>query len=255
MFTSPGTSAWRFHGDRSLLPNFSQYLFLSAQITHTGEKKKICFLRGTKPKIWGVKGILWGSKEPSGVALPSGSGAYLGVALEAKVNHHDGREQHNGENNKHQEQIEQEDQGVHGSYQQGPGQAAAGAAGLPGKELVIHVIWGQPGDHPRLLREDFCSKVLRVLARHPSRRSTKPRSYPKKCFLAFGPAELAKVSSASSTRGQEPSTRNHRGASKENSLLLPPQHSLLPSDAFPAVSQPQSQSRSTGSLAVAFILV
>lgn len=79
-----------------------------------------------------------------------GSGTYLGVALEAKINHHDGGKQHNGENNKHQEQIEQENQAVHGSYQQGPGQAAAGAAGLPGKELLIHVIGGQPRDHPGL---------------------------------------------------------------------------------------------------------
>lgn len=79
-----------------------------------------------------------------------GSGTYLGVALETKINHHDGGKQHNGENNKHQEQIEQENQAVHGCYQQGPGQAAAGAAGFPGKELLIHVIGGEPRDHPGL---------------------------------------------------------------------------------------------------------
>lgn len=151
-------------------------------------------------------------------------GTYLGVALEAKVNHHNGREQHNGENNKHQEQIKEKDQGVHGSYHQAPRQAAPGAARLPGKELVIHVIRGEPRDHPRPFREDFCSQVLSVLARHSSRRCTNPRSYPKgvPCFWSDRAGkEFAKAPSASSTRGQEPLTRDHRGARKERSLWAP----------------------------------
>lgn len=103
--------------------------------------------------------------QPNGARL-----TYLRVTLEAKVNHHNGREQHNGENHKHQEQIHEKDQEVDGGNQQGPGQAAPGAPSLPGKELVIHVIWWEAWKHPRLLREVSSSKVLSVLARHSSRR-------------------------------------------------------------------------------------
>lgn len=107
------------------------------------------------------------------------------MALEAKVNHHNGGEQHDGEDNEHQEQVDEKDQGVHGDDQQGPCQAAPGAPWLPGQELVIHVIRREGGKHPRLLREVFCPQVLSIVAGHSSRRLLiNPSSYPK-WFLCF----------------------------------------------------------------------
>lgn len=99
---------------------------------------------------------------------------YSGMALEAKVDHHNRGQEDHGKDGGHQEEVQDDDQGIGSRHKERPSPAGTDAPTLHGKQLVIHIVGRKPRNHPRYVRQIVRVVVIHLLVGHLCRNQQGP---------------------------------------------------------------------------------